>query len=161
MGHPKERLKILQNYYPNIYIYIDKYYILDACHQAKQRKLCFFPSNTQTAHAFELLHIDIWRSFSAVSMFGFKYFLTIVDDFTRYNWLFPMHNISKVRISVINFVTYAGNDFLCMISFSKCIIHQITCVETPEQNDIVERKHQHLLNVTQTLIFQFKLPTIF
>ena len=34
---------------------------------------------------------------------------------------------------------------LCMNFFaSKGIIHQTTCIETPEQNDIVERKHQHL-----------------
>jgi len=49
-----------------------------------------------------------------------------------------------------------------MIFYSiKDIIHQTTCVETPQQNDIVERKHQHLLNVTRVLLFQAKVPTIF
>ena len=44
---------------------------------------------------------------------------------------------------------------------SKGIIHQTTCVETPEQNGIVERKHQHLLNVTRSLLFQTKLSKQF
>ena len=176
MGHPsEERLKILQNYYPNIHI--DKNYICDACHQAKQRKIPFFPSNTQTAHAFELLHIDIWGPCFVVSMLGFKYFLTIVNDFTRYTWLFPMHNKSEVKASIISFVAYAENHFSIKVKTirtdndieffmhdyfaSKGIIHQTTCVETLEQNGIVERKHQHILNITRTLLFQSKLPAIF
>jgi len=42
----------------------------------------------------------------------------------------------------------------------KGIEHHMYSVETPK-NGVVERKHQHILNITRTLIFQSNLPKLF
>ena len=41
------------------------------------------------------------------------------------------------------------------------IIHQKTCAYTPQQNGVVELKHQYLVNVARSLLFQSSLPLKF
>jgi transposase InsO family protein len=38
------------------------------------------------------------------------------------------------------------------------IIHQTTCVSTPEHNGVTERKNRHILEVTRCLLFAMNVP---
>jgi hypothetical protein len=38
------------------------------------------------------------------------------------------------------------------------IVHQTTCVSTPEQNGVAERKNRHILEVTRCLLFAMNVP---
>jgi len=58
LGHPSNRiLNILCKKFP--YIRADSKHICDVCHFAKQRKLPYQLSNSSTATAFSLIHVDI------------------------------------------------------------------------------------------------------
>lgn len=41
------------------------------------------------------------------------------------------------------------------------ILHQTSCVGTPQQNDRAERKHRHILIMAMALLFQSNLPKKF
>ena len=54
-------------------------------------------------------------------------------------------------------ITRSDNEtkfFMTNFFVNKGIVHQTSCVNTPLQSSIVERKHDHLLNVPRALIIQ-------
>jgi len=77
--------------------------LCDTCHKAKQKKLPFVLSDSTTSKFFENLHMDIWGPCSIISVHGFWYFLTIVDDFSRYTWMIHMRTKSEVKTHIASF----------------------------------------------------------
>ena len=85
-----------------------------------------------------------------------------------------MKQKSEVSTKVQNFIVFAENQFGNMVkrvrsdngpefilhSFyaSKGIVHETSCVECPQQNGRMERKHQDILNIGKALLLQSRLP---
>ncbi|CAJ2657635.1 unnamed protein product [Trifolium pratense] len=174
-GHTSQkRLEILHKLYPNIDINKDEF-CCDICHLAKQRKLPHDLSNSRASSCLELLHMDIWGPFATPTPHGHRYFLTIVDDHTRFTWIILLKGKFETASKIQEFIQFSeehfghkvkylrsdnGPEFLCLSKYyvSKGIIHQTSCVNTPQQNGRVERKHQCILNIARALMIQSHLP---
>lgn len=150
----------------------------DICFRAKQTREVFPESFNKANDCFSLIHCDVWGPYRVPSSCGAVYFLTIVDDYSRAMWTYLLLQKSEVRNVLTNFIAYAekqfgktikivrsdnGTEFMCLSSHFKQqgIIHQTSCVATPQQNGRVERKHRHILNVARALLFQASLPIKF
>ena len=62
--------------------------ICQVCPQAKQHRNSFPSSSSRTNKIFEMLHVDIWGPYGTPTYDGFKFFLSIVDDYSRATWVF-------------------------------------------------------------------------
>ena len=56
----------------------------ESCQYAKLHRVYLSPRvNKRTFAPFELVHYDVWGPCPVLSLIGFKYFVTFVDDFSR------------------------------------------------------------------------------
>jgi hypothetical protein len=176
LGHPSiSRIKLLHEHVSEISCNSES--VCPICPLAKQHKLSFPVSTSVSKSPFDLVHCDIWGPLATKSINGSAYFLTIVDDFTRFTWVHLMQHKSQTKSLIQAFFNLVQTQFKSKV---KCLrsdnglefkmddffsaqgtIHHLSCVETPQQNAIVERKHQHLLNVARSLRFQSHLPLKF
>ena len=72
---------------------------------AKLKRLPFPFHNNISSCAFNLIHMDVWGPYLTLTLDGFKYFLTVVDNATRAKWLFLMKSKSEVRQLFSSFYT--------------------------------------------------------
>ncbi|CAH9129521.1 unnamed protein product [Cuscuta epithymum] len=152
----------------------------DPCIRAKQTRLPFPTSAIKTTHCFELIHCDIWGGYRCDSISGARYFLSIVDDFTRGVWVYLMKNKSEVSQLLIQFCNMVSTQFEQKVKRirtdngvefqtknlfdyygSSGILLETSCTDTPQQNGVVERKHRHILEIARALRFQSGLPIDF
>lgn len=137
----------------------------DTCNLAKFHRQPFPLSVSHSAHAFDLLHMDLWGPYCVPNLSGEKYFFTIVDDMSRATWKYLLHHKNQVQRIVKDFFAMVKNQFgkvpkqvrsdngselmnqECRELFAGMgVTHQRSMPYRPQQNGVVERKQRHLLD---------------
>lgn len=151
----------------------------ETCHFSKSSRLPFNSSLSKTTKSFELVHSDVWGPFS-ISIDGFRYFVTFIDDFSKVTWVYLLKSKSEVFNYFKDFHIMISNQFFAHIKIfrtdngteytshnmtnyltSNGIVHQTSCVDTPQQNGVAERKNRYLLEKTRAIMLQMNVPKCF
>jgi transposase InsO family protein len=64
-----------------------------------------------TSRPLELLHMDLFGPIAYLSIGGTKYGLVIVDDYSRFIWVFFLQDKSKTQGTLKHFLRRAQNEF--------------------------------------------------
>ena len=81
------------------------------CPLAKQRRLIFVSHNHFSKCPFDLVHCDIWGPFQSSGRFGNRFFLTLVDDCTRFTRVFLLKHKSDATSVIPRFFTMVQTQF--------------------------------------------------
>ena len=174
LGHPHSRaLNIL---FPHVSFKNDD---CEACILGKHCKTVFPKSSTIYENCFDLIHSDVWTA-PCISRENHKYFVTFIDQKSKYTWLTMIQTKDRVLDAFINFQNYITNHFNVKIKVFRSdnggeytssafknhlakhgIIHQTSCPYTPQQNGVAERKNRHLMEVARSMMFYTNMPKRF
>ena len=90
----------------------DKDELCSAC-QANKQVANTHPTKAfmSTTRVLELLHMDLFRPTTYKSLGGNLYCLMIVDDYSRYTWVFFLHDKTEVASHFKKFAKRAQNEF--------------------------------------------------
>jgi transposase InsO family protein len=127
-----------------------------------------------TSRQLELLHMNLFGSISSASVGDTLYYLIIIDDYSRYTWVFFLQEKSRVASISKKFAKKAQNEFYCKIKkirrdndkeFDNTNIHEycdevgikhkVSATYTPQQNGVVERNNRTLITLARTMIDEY------
>lgn len=153
----------------------DNITLCSACELGKNHKLPFPDSHTVDSTPLQLIFSDVWGPAHNVSNNGFRYYVSFVDAFSRYTWIFFLKHKSEVFQIFQQFKTNVelqcnhkikalqtdwGGEYRSLVHFFKKfgIDHRVSCLHTSQQNGVVERKHRHIVDTGLSLLANAHMP---
>lgn len=163
LGHSDAKVvKLVLSHCNEFFSSNDKSLFCVAYHLGKIRKLPFPISGTQYTRSLQLVHFDLWGPSPSISTITFRYYVTFIDAYSGFIWIYFLKNKLKVFHVFQHFKTQAelhhnwrlktsSTDWggechsLRTLLQNSNIIHQLSCPHTLEQNGVAECKRRHIV----------------
>ncbi|KAD1826795.1 hypothetical protein E3N88_42252 [Mikania micrantha] len=151
------------------------------CLVAKQTRRSFPKESEWRANEpLKLIHANLCGPITPQTKGGNRYFLLLVDDYSRYMWVYLLKSkdeaftkFKQFKIQVEKETSYAinmlrtdrGGEFNSQKFNEFCqeegIRRQFSAPHTPQQNGVVERRNRTILRMTRSLLKTMKVPDSF
>jgi len=103
LGHPALRTvqRVLSTF--RLPVSANKATPCSACQLAKGHQQPFYVSNSVFSTPLELIYSDVWGPSPVLSINGNRYYVSFIDAFSKFTWLFPISHKSEVMNVFLKF----------------------------------------------------------
>ncbi|GJV50500.1 putative ribonuclease H-like domain-containing protein [Tanacetum coccineum] len=152
-----------------------------ACQKGKQhRASCKTKTVSSISQPLQMLHMDLFGLTFVKSLMKKMYCLVVIDDFSRFSWVFFLATKDETSEILKTFITCIENLIDLKVKVIRCdngtefknrimnqfcemkgIKREFSVARTPQQNGVAERKNRTLIEAARTMLADSKLPTTF
>ncbi|GKC04605.1 retrovirus-related pol polyprotein from transposon TNT 1-94, partial [Tanacetum coccineum] len=158
-----------------------KDHLCSACERGKNKRASHPLKLVPSDHfKLELLHMDLYGPMQVASINGKKYILVIMDDYSRYTWVYFLHLKDETPEIIKKFIAQAQLNYkakVCKIRIDNgtefknatlkahyeklSTMQQFLNARMPQQNRVVERRSRTLVEAARTMLIFSRLPEFF
>lgn len=92
-------------------LFFPKPIIRSPCQLSKSYRLPFNNNDKRVTCVLDLVHCDLWGPSLITSVDSYRYFVTFVDDFSQFTWLYLLKNKLDFYTVFEMFITFMENQF--------------------------------------------------
>ncbi|XP_077215490.1 uncharacterized protein LOC143850059 [Tasmannia lanceolata] len=144
--------------------------LVDRCKTCMQTKIITksFPKVDRTSNLLDLIHSDVCDIHSVPTKGGKKYFVTFIDDYSRYCYVYLLSHKDEVLEKFKIYKTEVENQCITSIKCLRSdrggeyhfphfcesvgIVHESSAPYTPQQNGVAERKNRTLTEMINAML---------
>lgn len=150
----------------------------ETCLEAKSTRLPFPKHSLSTSDkVLDLIHSDVCGPMQTESIGKKRYFLSLIDDYSKYTVIYFLRNKSEVEVKIKEYIAMVENEFgkkpkvirsdrggeyigIGIKSYlsENGIKTQFTAPYSPQQNGVAERKNRTLVEMARCLLTDAELP---
>lgn len=138
----------------------------------QELQAAILPSETFFTRPLEKIHCDLWGLSPVVSAQGLRFYVILVDNYSRLTWFYPLKFKSDIysvfprfktlvepqfQQNIFQFQCHGGGQFTSsqfVTHLANCGIKQLlSCPHTPQQNGFSERKHKHITELGINMMY--------
>lgn len=152
--------------------------LCEACLAGKQRRTPFpQQAKFRAEEPLELVHADLCGAISPATPAGRRFFLLLVDDYSRFMWLVLLTSKDEAASALTRFQaeaqtesrrqlrTRSGGEFtskaLAAHFATTGVKRHLTTPYSPQQNGVVERRNQTMVGMARSMMKAKKLSSFF